>query len=615
MIAPGGGTGGCTAAYFLAKWMEDNNIPGTVLVVDRGSLHSPEDGPDPNMKSWFKMWGNYTIAHDTTNRDGSHYPVPATEHRGFGGAGTHDTRITFQLRPEQQKRMSQLMGWSHQDLQVYYQAALNLMPLYRAITKPEPFFEKCIDVLTHSSSSMNFVGEQMPPLSRLPRDEWMSDIVIDAIAEVSMAMVGTKELRWSSAYLLHPQIRPRNLEVIACADVDKVTIKRNDEGAWVATGVILVDPSGNRKVAQLSTGGSVAITSGAMGTPAILQRSGIGPGGTLEALGIDCIVDNPEVGHGVDHQEIGVAYEWLSRWNTPDGKGSKGGATGWPLVLFTATDSPSLQASDQAKGEMISPQRQKNYFTQAHFGAGSAEPYTDQPCVVITPSCVRPDPTTGYRVLLASTDPAHALKVIHEDQSQDYEAMARGIQRVGGMFEALQQAGLCGARVEPPPEISLDNKPALMQWIKESHGTVFHWASTCKAGVTGDVADERFRVRSVPLAVAKDTARYNLGSSATIGNLFLGSAAALPEIPEGNPHLSVTAFSVALAHEMLKDKFALLKRLSEMCDLPVELQIAKKDLLQTGKPVIRRPGEERPRVTDIIIQHHDEWKKHHPEEE
>ena len=32
----GGGTAGCTVAYLLAKWMEDENLPGTVLLVDRG---------------------------------------------------------------------------------------------------------------------------------------------------------------------------------------------------------------------------------------------------------------------------------------------------------------------------------------------------------------------------------------------------------------------------------------------------------------------------------------------------------------------------------------------------------------------------------------------------
>ena len=32
----GGGTAGCTVAYLLAKWMEEQNLSGTVLLVERG---------------------------------------------------------------------------------------------------------------------------------------------------------------------------------------------------------------------------------------------------------------------------------------------------------------------------------------------------------------------------------------------------------------------------------------------------------------------------------------------------------------------------------------------------------------------------------------------------
>lgn len=43
--------------------------------------------------------------------------------------------------------------------------------------------------------------------------------------------------------------------------------------------------------------------------------------------------------------------------------------------------------------------------------------------------------------------------------------------------------------------------------------------------------------------------------SDVISNLFVGSAASLPEITEPNPHLTITAFSVALAEQLLKSQF------------------------------------------------------------
>lgn len=75
-IVVGGGTAGCTAAYFTAKWMQDNNIPGSVLLVDKGvHFFDAIRGPDPRMVSWFENWGVYGDAHPALRDDGSAYPV------------------------------------------------------------------------------------------------------------------------------------------------------------------------------------------------------------------------------------------------------------------------------------------------------------------------------------------------------------------------------------------------------------------------------------------------------------------------------------------------------------------------------------------------------------
>jgi hypothetical protein len=52
------------------------------------------------------------------------------------------------------------------------------------------------------------------------------------------------------------------------------------------------------------------------------------PRDTLQAAGVPKIyVDNPEVGHGADHTEIAVMYEWLDRWNDPTTGGPPPGGT------------------------------------------------------------------------------------------------------------------------------------------------------------------------------------------------------------------------------------------------------------------------------------------------
>lgn len=75
-IIVGGGTAGCTVAYLTAKWMQENNIPGKVLLVDRGiDFFDAKGGPDPLMGGWFDNWGSYGESHPAVREDGTAHPV------------------------------------------------------------------------------------------------------------------------------------------------------------------------------------------------------------------------------------------------------------------------------------------------------------------------------------------------------------------------------------------------------------------------------------------------------------------------------------------------------------------------------------------------------------
>lgn len=58
--------------------------------------------------------------------------------------------------------------------------------------------------------------------------------------------------------------------------------------------------------------------------------------------------------------------------------------------------------------------------------------------------------------------------------------------------------------------------------------------STAPAGVKSSVADEHFKIRGV-------------------SGLRVGSGASLPEIPGPNPHFTITAFALALAHDVVSE--------------------------------------------------------------
>jgi choline dehydrogenase len=109
-----------------------------------------------------------------------------------------------------------------------------------------------------------------------------------------------RRLSAARAYL-HPVKSRPNLEVICNAHVTKVIF----EGKR-AVGVEFSGLFGMKKKAF---GGEVILSSGAIGSPQILQLSGVGNALELDPLGVDMIHDLPTVGENMqDHLEVYIQY-------------------------------------------------------------------------------------------------------------------------------------------------------------------------------------------------------------------------------------------------------------------------------------------------------------------
>jgi choline dehydrogenase len=102
--------------------------------------------------------------------------------------------------------------------------------------------------------------------------------------------------RWGAHAALMPTLRDR---VTLRADVE-VRALRIEGG--VCTGVVVTGPDGTEPIAA----DHVVLAAGAVGSPAILLRSGIGPREVLEAAGVPLMVESPSV--GVDLQD----HPWLT---------------------------------------------------------------------------------------------------------------------------------------------------------------------------------------------------------------------------------------------------------------------------------------------------------------
>ena len=117
-----------------------------------------------------------------------------------------------------------------------------------------------------------------------------------------MHMTVKNGVRWSTsnAYL-RPALSRSNLTVVTHALVHKVLLGSDNE-AQKATG-IRYERKG--KIVELKANKEVVLSAGSIGSPHLLQLSGIGAKETLEKAGIECHHDLPGVGENLqDHLEF-----------------------------------------------------------------------------------------------------------------------------------------------------------------------------------------------------------------------------------------------------------------------------------------------------------------------
>jgi len=116
-----------------------------------------------------------------------------------------------------------------------------------------------------------------------------------------------KGWRWSTAkgFLRPAQNRP-NLRIVTHAQAERILFDGRR-----ATGIAFRE---NGQPAQAMAAGEVILSSGSIGSVQILQLSGVGDGGHLQSLGIDTVLDQPNVGANLqDHLQIRCAYKCRTR--------------------------------------------------------------------------------------------------------------------------------------------------------------------------------------------------------------------------------------------------------------------------------------------------------------
>ena len=306
-------------------------------------------------------------------------------------------------------------------------------------------------------------------------------------------------VRWSNAKaFLHPVMQRQNLTVITGAHVERIRLQ-NMGLLRRATGVEFRLGLRGRQFAQARR--EVILSAGSIGSPQILQLSGVGPAALLKEHGIEVEHNLPGVGENLhDHLQVRIIYKVKNvgtlneRANSLFGKASMG--LEYALYRTGPLTMPPSQLGAFAKSDPGQPSANIEWHVQPLSLDKFGSPLHNFPA--ITPSVCNLRPTSRGRVRIKSADPyAHPSILLNylstpEDRkvAVDSIGMTRRIMKARALQKYQPEEFL--------PGLDIASEEDLARAAGELGTTIFHPVGTCRMGRDPmGVVDERLKVRDM----------------------------------------------------------------------------------------------------------------------
>lgn len=323
-----------------------------------------------------------------------------------------------------------------------------------------------------------------------------------------------------------------NLTVLTGRTVSRVLF---DAGKR-ATGVELVHDGAT---ARIDARREVIVCGGAMASPGILERSGIGDAERLAALGIEVVHHNPEVGEGlIEHR--GLIMQWkLNRQISQNRVFS-----GWRLLLATARyyltgKGPMSSAAYEIGGWFKTDPGLNRPDAQVLIAPYSFDMAKQRTALEPFPgfnAVVYPlRPTSRGSIHIDTLDPnaAASFKPNYRATESDRRSMIGAVRMMRDYVRQSPLAEMVAEETMPGPDYQTDAE-ILAAYDRFGNGA-YHAVGSCRMGSDGaSVVDPALRVRGVEGLRVMDTS-------------------IMPVIPSGNTNGPTMAMAWRAADIILRD--------------------------------------------------------------
>ncbi len=282
---------------------------------------------------------------------------------------------------------------------------------------------------------------------------------------------------------LHPVRSRPNLSVEELACVERVLFNRAQ-----AVGVEYVK---NKNRYSVRCAKEVILCAGAIGSPQLLQLSGVGPGKLLTQLGIPIVAINDQVGQNLqDHLSIGFTFEantktvnnLLSSWPRRIAQGVKYILTKKGPLSLSVNQAGAFIRTDSA----LSRPNLQLYFQPASYS--HVDDWPRRPLMM-------PDSFAGFSISAQPLRPKSRGTIMIRSRKQtespeinpeylsvesDLDEMLVGAKTIRKLVSLSPLSEVVKREVVPGPSIKSDDQ--LVSDIRKRADTVYHPVGTCSMG-------------------------------------------------------------------------------------------------------------------------------------
>ncbi len=340
-------------------------------------------------------------------------------------------------------------------------------------------------------------------------------------------MTQKKGVRWSATKaFLRPVLHRKNLTVLTDAHVTRLQFEgRSCTGVEFRAG-------GDKRVAGATR--EVVLAAGAIGSPQLLQLSGVGPAALLQSHGIAVVHDHPGVGENLhDHLQIRMQYKVSGVKTLNLMANSLWGKAAMALEYLVFRTGPLTMPPSQlgafAKSDPAQPTANIEWHVQPLSLDKFGDPLHRFPA--ITPSVCNLRPASRGWVRIQAPDP-HTypqIKLNYLSAPEDRKVAADAMRATRRIMAAKALAKYRPEELKPGTAVQ--SQEALEQAAGELGTTIFHPIGTC---AMGSVVDERLRVRG-------------------LARLRVIDASVMPRITSGNTNAPTTMIAEKGARMVLED--------------------------------------------------------------